>query len=148
MRVFIGGVVQGSNRGNEIDDQSYRRAIARTIKDRHPTAEIVDPMLLHPDSTGYDGGLARQVLFGMAEEAARCDVVIAFLPQASMGTALEMVRAYDAGVPVVSISPMTEGWFVRFLSQRLFPTLQAFEGWVRSGGLAALVDGAWGREEV
>jgi len=135
MRVFIGGLMQGSMQGRGVSDQGYRRAITRVMRARHPEAEIVDPQALFPDSMDYDDDRARQVFFGMVEEAARSDVVIAYLPEASMGTALEMVRAYDAGTPVISISPMTENWFIRFLSRRVFSTLEAFGDWVEAGGL-------------
>ena len=139
MRVFVGGVMQGSRQGRDIDDQGYRRAIGRMVKARHPDAEIVDPMTLFPDSLEYADDRARQVLFDMAEAAARADAVVAYLSEASMGTALEMVRAYDAGTPVVSISPMTYNWFIRFLSRRVFSTLEAFADWVAEGGLETLV---------
>jgi hypothetical protein len=139
VRVFVGGVIQGSRQGRDINDQGYRHAIRRMVKARHPDAEIVDPVALFPDSPEYADERARQVLFDMAEAAARADVVVAYLSEASMGTALEMVRAYDAGTPVVSISPMTHNWFIRFLSRRVFSTLEAFADWVAGGGLGALV---------
>jgi hypothetical protein len=109
------------------------------VKARHPDAEIVDPIALFPDSLDYADDRARQVLFDMAEEAARADVVVAYLSEASMGTALEMVRAYDADTPVVSISPMTHNWFIRYFSRRVFSTLEAFADWVAEGGLETLV---------
>ena len=140
MRVFIGGVMQGSMQGRGVSDQGYRWAITRVVRARHPEVEIVDPQALFPDSMDYDDDRARQVFFGMVEEAARADVVIAYLPEASMGTALEMVRAYDAGTPVISISPMIENWFIRFLSRRVLSTLEAFGDWVEAGGLEEITD--------
>jgi len=148
MRVFIGGVIQGSMQERGISDQGYRQAIGRMVKAQHPAAKIVDPVALFPDSVDYDDDRAREVLLSMAGEAARADVVIAYLPEASMGTALEMVRAYDAGAPVVSISPMAHNWFIRFFSRRVFPTLEAFDDWLRDGGLEALVDTMAGRREA
>ncbi len=140
MRVFIGGVIQGSRRDQEINDQGYRRVIARMVKARHPDAEITDPYALFPDSLEFDDDRARRVFFDLVEQAAGADVVVTYLPEASMGTALEMVRAYDAGTPVVSISPMTENWFIRFLSRRVFPTLEAFGDWVAGPGLEVLLN--------
>jgi hypothetical protein len=139
VRVFVSGVMQGSRQGRNVNDQGYRQAIRRVVKARHPDAKIVDPAALFPDSLEYADDRARQVLFDMAEAAARADVVIAYLSKASMGTALEMVRAYDAGTPVVSISPMTYNWFIRFLSRRVFSTLEEFADWVAEGGLETLV---------
>ncbi|OQY17969.1 MAG: hypothetical protein B6I35_13790 [Anaerolineaceae bacterium 4572_32.2] len=138
MRVFIGGVMQGSKRDKAVNNQDYRRTIAQQVKAQHPESEIVDPWAMFPGSMNYDANRARQVLFDMAHEAAKADIVIAYLPQASMGTALEMVRAYDAGTPVISISPMAENWFIRSLSRRVFPSLASFCAWVETGELARI----------
>lgn len=138
MRVFIGGVMQGSKQGADINDQGYRQVIGQIVRARYPAAEIVDPVALFPDSVDFDDDRARKVLFGMAQEAARADIVVAYLPEASMGTALEMVRAFDGGRPVITISPMAENWFIRFLSRRVFPTLETFREWVEADGLEAV----------
>jgi hypothetical protein len=140
MRIFIGGVMQGSHRGKDINDQNYRQTISQMIKAQHPTAEIVDPWALFLNSIDYDDDRACQVLYEMAEEAARADAVLAYLPEASMGTALEIVRACDASTPVICISPLTENWFIRCFSQRVFSSLEAFGDWVKASGLATIVN--------
>ena len=140
MRIFIGGVMQGSHQGKGINDQSYRQTIVQMVKARHPAAEIIDPWALFPDSIDYGDDRARQVLYEMAEEAARADAVVAYLPEASMGTALEIVRACDAGTPVICISPLAENWFIRCFSQRVFSSLEAFGDWVNANGLATVVN--------
>ena len=76
----------------------------------------------------------------MAAEAARADVLIAYLPEASMGTAVEMWEAHRAGKPVLTISPLAENWVVRFLSTRVFPSLVAFESFVAEGELEKLFE--------
>lgn len=131
MRVFIGGVMQASNLGKELLDQSYRARIGAALLERWPEAEIVDPYRLHPNSPDYDDTAARETLFAMAALAASADVVVAYLPTASMGTALEMVAAYQRGVPVLTISPLSTNWVVRALSRRVFPDLDAFLEYVR-----------------
>ncbi|MBL7162626.1 MAG: hypothetical protein ISS57_08470 [Anaerolineales bacterium] len=135
MRVFIAGVMQGSKKDKGITGQDYRQIIREAIHEKHPEAEVVDPFSLFPDSPEYGDGRARQVLIDMANEAGQSDIVIAYLPVASMGTALEMIRAYDNGKSVISISPMAENWVVRSLSQHIFPTMESFIDWVRDGGL-------------
>ncbi len=144
MRVFIAGVMQGSKTEKGITSQDYRRIISTAILARHPDADIIDPFSLFPDSPEYDDERARNVLFGMAREAGDSDILIAYLPVASMGTALEMIRAYDNGKIVISISPMAENWVVRALSRRIFPTLDDFIGWVQNGGLNDLNSGDQG----
>jgi nucleoside 2-deoxyribosyltransferase len=78
----------------------------------------------------YDDDKAKEVLFSMAKKAAEADLVIAYLPNASMGTALEMIRAYDSGKPVFTISPMSANWFIIAVSTRIFSTLDEFIQWV------------------
>jgi nucleoside 2-deoxyribosyltransferase len=73
-------------------------------------------------------------MFELIEEAERADVVIAYLPEASMGTALEIWAAYERGIPIISISPMVENWVVKFLSTWLFPTIEDFASFLTNGG--------------
>ena len=88
-----------------------------------------------------DATTAKRTLLELAEEAARADVLIAYLPEASMGTAVEMWQAYRAGKPILTISPLAENWVVRFLSTRVFPSLGAFESFVAEGELEKLLEG-------
>lgn len=141
MRFFIAGIMQGSLAEIGIHDQSYRVAIGTAIKARFPEAEIIDPLELHPDGgLNYGPEEAKRTLLEMAAEAALADVLIAYLPEASMGTAVEMWEAHRAGKPVLTISPLAENWVVRFLSTRVFPSLAAFESFVAEGELEKLFE--------
>lgn len=134
--------MQGSRADIGIHDQSYRVAIGAAIKARFTEAEIIDPIELHPEGgLNYGPEEAKRTLLELAEEAARADVLIAYLPEASMGTAVEMWQAYQAGKPILTISPLAENWVVRFLSTRVFPSLGAFESFVAEGELEKLLEG-------
>jgi hypothetical protein len=75
----------------------------------------------------------------MPEHAAASDPLIAYVPTASMGTALEMYVAHQRGVPVVTISPLAENWVVRALSRWVFPDVGSFlEGLADAESPAAL----------
>jgi hypothetical protein len=140
MRIFVAGVMQGSSDGSQMADQGYRQAISRALLARWPTVEVMDPFSLHPSSLEYDDTVARETLFAMIDLAVNSDLVIAYAPVASMGTALEMYAAYQAGVPVVTISPMSHNWVVRSLSRRVFADLESFLSFVESADSpAALV---------
>jgi hypothetical protein len=141
MQVFIAGIMQGSRLDRYIDGQDYRRIIAEAILDRHPEAEIVDPNELHPLGVEYDDDLAKRTLLDMADLAGRCGLVVAYAPRASMGTAIEMWQAFQAGVPLVTISPMAANWVVRHLSDVVLPDLDAFRSWMAGGGLDRLMAG-------
>ena len=107
MRFFVAGIMQGSRSDVGVHDQSYRAAIRSAIRGRFAEAEIIDPIELHPDAgVNYGPEEAKRVLLELAEEAARADVLIAYVPEASMGTAVEMWQAYQAGKPIFTISPI------------------------------------------
>lgn len=126
MRVFIGGVMQASNHGKGIVDQTYRNVLAEALTARWPDLEVVDPFRLHPNSVDYDDALAKQTLLELLALAGGSDLVLAYLPVASMGTALEMYSAYQRGIPVITISPLAENWVVRAFSQRVYPDVASF----------------------
>jgi hypothetical protein len=141
LKVFIAGIMQGSRLDRYIDDQDYRRAITCTILEHHPDIKVDDPNELHPNGVDYDDELAKATLLEMAELASQADLVVAYAPKASMGTAIEMWQAFQAGVPLVTISPMTANWVVRHISDVILPDLAAFRWWTAEGGLARLLSG-------
>lgn len=140
MKIYLSGVMQGSKKGQGIQTQGYRQVISEAVKASHPNAEIYDPFERFPDSGEYDDQRATQVLFEIADVAASSDILIAYLPEASMGTALEMIRAYDNGKPIISISTLEMNWFVRAVSTKIFPSLDDFCDWVQQTRLAELID--------
>jgi hypothetical protein len=139
MKIYISGVMQGSEKGLGIQGQAYRQVIVDALKIRHPEAEIYDPFSLFPDSVTYDDQRARQTLFEMADEAAAANILIAYLPEASMGTALEMIRAYDNGKTVISITSLEKNWFIRAVSAKIFPSLDDFCAWIAQTHLSELI---------
>jgi len=140
VKFFIAGIMQGSRRDNGVDDQGYRQRIAEAIHRRMPAADILDPWALHPDSPTYDNERGKQVYLSLNEEAAKADVLIAYVPQASMGTAIEIWQAYQAGACILTISPLSENWVVKFLSNRVFATLDEFVQFVENGDLARTIE--------
>jgi hypothetical protein len=144
MKIYISGIMQGSTRSHGIQEQDYRRLLRDAVKIHHPDAEIYDPFLHFPDSVEYDNQRAKEVLFELAAESGTSDVVIAFLPEASMGTALEIIRAYDNGKTILSISPMEKNWFINAVSTKIFPTLDEFFTWINQTDLTKLVNSPTG----
>ena len=134
MRVFIAGIMQGSRLDKDVEDQGYRERIAAAIRARVPEADILDPWSLHPESPSYDDERGKQVYLSLNEAAATADVLVAYVPQASMGTAIEIWQAYQAGARVYTISPLAENWVVKFLSDRVFTTLDEFIQFVECNG--------------
>jgi hypothetical protein len=139
MRIFIAGIMQGSRRDKGMEDQNYRQRIASAIRARVPDADILDPWELFPDSPTYNSDQARQVFMSLNDAAATANVLIAYVPEASMGTAIEMWQAFRVGARVLTISPLTENWVVKLLSHRLFATLDEFEQFVARGEFETMI---------
>ena len=140
MKIFLSGVMQGSIQGKGIQGQGYRQMIGEAITSRHPEAEVIDPYQMFPDSVDYDMSRARDVLFSMGEAAADADIVIAYLPTASMGSAFEMLRAHDNGTAVITISPMRENWFIHSVSDKFFLSMEEFLAWLDEVDLEEMVN--------
>ena len=135
---FLAGIIQGSL-PDAIHDQDYRAEIAQMVRRHFPGAGIFDPFAEHPDSLAYDPEQGRTVFFHLMERAGASDVVIAFVPEASMGTAIEMWRAHRAGRVVVAVSPLAENWVVRFTADLVVPDVAGLERLFASGELGALL---------
>jgi nucleoside 2-deoxyribosyltransferase len=135
LRIFLSGIIQGSHAGSQLHDQSYREALKRLLHDRLPESEVVCPVELHPNGITYNLDEARAAFFSLVEEAAAADLVVAYLPEASMGTAIEMWQAYHLGRPVLTITPLRHNWVVNLLSRRVFASLEEFAAFVDEGGL-------------
>lgn len=138
MRVFIAGVMQGSRHDQGIAAQDYRGQIAEVLRAHLPDVAIVDPNEIHPDGVNYDRRRAKRTLIEMAELAGAVDCLVAYVPEASMGTALEMWHAHQAGIPVYTVSPMEHNWIIFSLSDQVFPDLASFGEFVASGGIRPL----------
>jgi hypothetical protein len=133
--LFVGGIMQGSKQEMAVHDQTYRDQIAAVVHRHHPDVEIIDPAKLHPNSVAYTRERAIATFRDSLERAAAADVLIAYLPEASMGTAIEIWRAHEAGKPVLIISPMSNNWMLWVTATRIFPDIDAFSTFVARGHL-------------
>src|SRR5579871_2011633 len=97
MRFFLAGIMQGSHRGPLLHNQDYRRRIEELLLEHFPTAEVYDPLANHADSLSYDDETGSRVFFYHNRLCREVDVVLAFVPEASMGTAIEMWEANQSG---------------------------------------------------
>lgn len=136
---FVAGIIQGSRADEQIHPQDYRTPIVGLLREAFPHAEVYCPIENYPNSLEFTEELARSTFFELMERAGQADVLVAYVPEASMGTAVEMWRAHGAGRLIVTISPLRANWVIRFLSTVLLPDVAAFEEFVRSGKLARLM---------
>jgi len=136
VRFFLAGIMQGSLTEAVLHDQGYRERIKELIRVHFAEADVYDPLADHSDSIRYDEATGRRVFFRHNAMCREVDVLLAFLPEASMGTAIEMWEAYQHGAAVIAVSPMEHNWAVKFLSHELYADLHQLEAAIESGRLA------------
>lgn len=100
-----------------------------------PGCEVYDPLVDHRESLEYGEQRGRDVFMHHNRMCGEVDVVLACVPEASMGTAIEMWEAYRNGKTVVTISPLVHNWSIKFLSHLLYLDEQAFETALGDGSL-------------
>lgn len=132
--------MQGSHVESRLHGQDYRLYIKNLLRDHLPQASVYDPLADHPKSLYYDAFKGRDVFLYHNQMCREVDVLLAVLPEASMGTAIEMWEAYQHGAVVVSISPMKHNWAVKFLSHELYADVPEFEAALKSGHLAERIE--------
>jgi hypothetical protein len=138
LRFFVAGIIQGSL-PDTVHPQDYRGEIAGLLRQAFPGAEVFDPVLEYPDSIGYDDATASAAFFDLMDRAGRCDVLVAFVPEASMGTAIELWNAHHAGAYVVCVSGLTLNWVVRYLADMVVPDLAGLARVIGDGTLAEAI---------
>ena len=140
MRVFIAGIMQGSRLDDQIREQNYRILLGRAIESQFPNATVVDPWTLHPESVVYDDQMAKRTFLEMTALVKSCQLVLAYLPQASMGTGVELWEAYHAGIPTIVVSPMVHNWVIKLTATHILPDLPSLLTYITNGELKQLVD--------
>jgi hypothetical protein len=141
MKFFLAGIMQGSHHGAQLHKQDYRGRLRELLVAHVAGAEVYDPLANHRESLGYDESQGRQVFFHHNRMCGASDVVIAFVPEATMGTAIEMWEAFRHGQIVVTISPLALNWAVKFLSHLVYGDVATFEAELISGRFTQQLSG-------
>lgn len=141
MRFFLAGIMQGSHLGAVLHNQDYRTRLKQLLTTRFPGSEVYDPLADHGQSLDYNDHTGRSVFYRHNRMCREVDVVIAVVPEASMGTAIEMWEAHEHGRAIVlTISPMVHNWAIKFCSHAIFKDLEEFEDALRSGKVERLIE--------
>lgn len=135
MRVFLAGIMQGSHVEADMHPQGYRGRLRELLAAHLPEAQVYDPLADHQESIDYDDDKGKSVFLHHNQMCGEVDLLIAFVPEASMGTAIEMWEAWRNGRIVFTISPLSHNWTIRFCSHVVFPDIASFEAEVCSGAL-------------
>jgi nucleoside 2-deoxyribosyltransferase len=128
--IFIAGIIQGSKKGKVLHSQDYRKDLKNILHKYFPDTKVIDPVAVHPESVYYTYETGKRVFHKSIKEALSSDLFIAYLPEASMGTAIEMWECHKKKIPVWTISPLKENWVVKFLSKKVFRSLKELESYL------------------
>jgi hypothetical protein len=120
MRIFLAGIMQGSHTTAAMHNQDYRSHLRQLLQQHWPEAQVYDPLADHADSLDYSPRQARDVFLKHNRMCGETDVLLAFVPEASMGTAIEMWEAATHGKIVVTVSPLHLNWAIRFCSDIMY----------------------------
>jgi len=127
MKVFLAGVMQGNMKNHGIRSQDYRTQLTKLLQSIVPAVEVIDPDITDPDRLKYTKEQSADMFFRYCEMAGEVDLLISFIPEASMGSAVEMWKAYNANIPFLTISPMDHNWVVKLLSHKIYPSMENFK---------------------
>ena len=139
VNVFLAGIIQGSLVQADIHHQNWRDPIKASLAAHLPEADVYCHYSQHPTSITYDLPKIREVFAEGNRLAGECELLIAYIPEASMGTGIEMHEAYKHGAAIVAITPMNANWVVRAYSDCIVPDIAAFDVLAASGELTQLV---------
>jgi hypothetical protein len=128
--------MQGSHLGAVMHYQGYRTHLREMLRQHMPGADVYDPLADHQLSLDYTDDQARGVFLNHNRMCGEVDVLIAFVPEASMGTAIEMWEAWRANRVVIAISPLSLNWTIKYCSHLLYADLEGFQADLASGDLA------------
>ena len=124
-QVFIAGIMQASRNDRYIEAQDYRWQITAVLQNHIPDVKVIDPFAANPNSVDYDDKRAEFTFISNTRKASNVDFLIAYLPVASLGTAMEMWQAYEAGVTIVTVSPLEHHWAIKYTSEEIFPDIKS-----------------------
>ncbi len=139
MHIFIAGVMQGTRLDDQIHEQEYRLSIARSIQNHIPEARVTDPWALNPNSVDYDEERARKTFLSMIAMAGMADLLIAYLPTVSMGTAMEMWEAHQSDTYIIAVTPHSHHWAIRFTADEIVPDLKSLLEIIENGHVAGIL---------
>jgi len=133
MHIFIAGIMQANRSDKFIESQDYRARITEALHAHVPDVQITDPFAANPNSVHYDDDTARYTFLTNTKRAADVDVLLAYVPLPSMGTAMEMWEASQSGAYVVAVTPYIHNWAMKFTSDEILPDLESLITAIENG---------------
>ena len=123
IKVFIAGVMQGNRKDGLIHSQDYRKEITNVLRGINSSVEIIDPDKTDPDRLHYSQEQAAKMFFNYCDIVSKVDLVVSYITHASMGSAVEMWIAYNAKIPILTVTSLKSNWVVKLLSTKIYPSI-------------------------
>ena len=140
MKFFIAGIMQGSILDAALHNQNYRSIIKNALLKAFPSSEVYDPLERNQDSLFYTYEYGKTVFLNHNKMCGtEIDALVAYIPEASMGTAIEIWEAWKNNKFVVVISPMKSNWVVKYLSDVVYNSLEDFLIDLENGKISQLM---------
>ncbi|MBK8903854.1 MAG: MoaD/ThiS family protein [Anaerolineaceae bacterium] len=133
LRVFLAGVMQANRQDVAIESQDYRVTLTEALRRHVPDVQLIDPWADNPGSLAYDEEQARHTFLTMTARASEADLLIAYLPLPSMGTAMEMWQAYQGNTYIIAVTPYVNHWAIRFTAHEILPDLDSLIALLENG---------------
>lgn len=141
MKFFIAGIMQGSKTEAVLHQQNYREELKIALKRAFPTSDVYDPLEQNQKSLFYTPEVGKSVFMTHNKMCGtEIDALVAFIPEASMGTAIEIWEAWKNGAVILTITPLSLNWVVKFLSDAVYPNMEAFLKALDSGEIAQIIE--------
>lgn len=139
MKVFIAGVMQGNKKNDRIHNQNYRKEIVKALGYLTDNLEIIGTSINSSDRSKLTDKQASEIFFNSCFAVRKADVVIVYVPEASMGTAVEMWEAWKNNVPIITISQLKYNWVIKLLSTKLYSTIAELSQGIKAGDLQIII---------
>ncbi|HHH76454.1 MAG TPA: hypothetical protein ENL03_05465 [Phycisphaerae bacterium] len=139
MKVFLAGIIQGSLVSADIHSQDWRQAIKDALAEHLPQGEVYCHYSEHPNSISYELEDIKKTFAEGNALAGDCDLLIAYCPSASMGTAIEMHEAVKNSAVVLTVSPLAANWVIRAYSDRIFADIDELVSFISTGQVNSML---------
>jgi len=133
--------MQGSKTEASLYSQNYRQELQSALLQAFPDSDVYDPLACNENSLQFTHEVGKAVFMNHNKMCGTdVDAVVAYVPEASMGAAIEMWEAWKNGAVILTISPMKINWVVKFLSDAIYPDIDSFLAALRCGQVRNLLE--------
>jgi hypothetical protein len=125
VNIYVTGILQGS-KDKAFFPQDYRKKLVEAIKKSWQTTTVYSPTINtdveNPESLKEAVKQFEQQLAILK----KANIVVAYIPEAGMGCAIEIYNAAMRGKYVVTITPLKQNRVIRMFSHDIYDSIESF----------------------